>query len=197
VALILDVLGISKIANLGQDKGGDEVTAVGESESLNQTKTQKDYLLVKLNAGSRHAIPLDLVHRLEEFKASMVERSGFQKVIRYRDVILPMISTNRAMGYEELDRKEGDVPVVVIKTEAGMHGLEVNDILDTLSTFVEVDKPICRHPGILGNLNLKDELIVVLDPREIIAAGLAQSVPDVDAKTIHGSSATRNLGRAV
>src|SRR5690606_15933626 len=56
----------------------------------------------------------------------------------------------------------------VIEKAGVFYGLEVNEILDTYSTTSEVKPVLKNHPGIFGNISEPDELIVVIDPFEII-----------------------------
>lgn len=178
VALIFDVLGISKLANIENEKTKDEQDRkLGHSDSSPQHGIQKHYLLVKLNSNTRHAIPLESVHRLEEFLISQVEMSGFQRVIRYRDIILPLIDTSAALGYGARDIVHEKIPVIVINQGNEYFGMEVTEILDTLSTSTQVVKTSHSHLGISGNLNLKEELVVVVDPKEVIEKSLQEITP--------------------
>lgn len=177
VALILDVLGLSKVAKIGKDEGKQAQLQTDAAER-NATRDSQDFLLVGLNAPAKHAIMLNYVHRLEEFKRSSIEMSGKQRVIRYRDSLLPIVSANKCLGYAESSNPAGSdiVPVVVVQKSGKLFGIEVDGILDTLSTEVDVDVSLATEPGYLGNLNLKDQLIVVIDPMELIAieSGTAQ-----------------------
>lgn len=163
IALIFDVLGISKVAQIESKKNMEEMV---EKKSL--ASDVQDFLLIGLNSPTKHAITLNYVHRLEEFKSSDIELSGNQKVVRYREHLLPIISTNHSLGYQDEMEQKGQINVVVIEKAGAFYGLEVNGILDTYSTTREV-KPVLRtHPGIFGNISEQDELIVVIDPFEII-----------------------------
>src|SRR5262249_28922720 len=54
-------------------------------------------LLFATDDGSRMAIPLSLVDRLEEFPRSALERVGPFEVVQYRDEILPLIHVSHAL----------------------------------------------------------------------------------------------------
>lgn len=185
IALILDVHGIAKIAQIGHEKN----KRINEpsAEELKKFRDVQDYLLVKVHSSSKHAIVLGYVHRLEEFKRSSVEYSGLQPVIRYRDIILPLISADEQLGYPGQNHQDEILPVVVIKRGDSLYGIHVEKILDTLSTAVELDNPIKKQPGIFGNLNTPEELVVVIDPYEMIS----QALPDSNegrGYTVHRSS---------
>lgn len=172
VALILDVPGISKVARLGGEKGeGARGSAVAEAADR-RSSDEKHYLLVRLAAKARHAIPLELVSRLEEFDAGKIETSGFQRMIRYRDIILPLISANEAIGYAADAASRESIPVVVIKLAGVSYGIEVNEILDTFASRGAVEPSARPQVGLRGNLNEREELIVVLDSEALVARAL-------------------------
>ncbi|AGH94531.1 chemotaxis protein CheW [Pseudobdellovibrio exovorus] len=172
VALILDVLGIAKIAQIGQEKTN---TSELEDAKAKAAEDLQDYLLVKTNSATKHAIVLGYVHRIEEFKKQDVEYSGQQPVVRYGDSILPLISVNEAMGYPQSELEQETVPTVVIRRAGQLYGLQVDNILDTLSSTAELDLTHIKHSGIFGNLNTPEELIVVVDPFELIEHSFPES----------------------
>jgi two-component system chemotaxis sensor kinase CheA len=168
IALIFDVLGLSKVAQLGHSKEKNQASNNALAEKTRKLTELQDFLLVRLNSATKHAIVLNYVNRLEEFKTTDIELSGNQRVIRYRDLILPLISASEQLGYPRNDAKTETKPVVVIQRAGAFYGIEVEEILDTLSTDSEVDAGVVKQPGIFGNLNTKEELIVVVDPFELI-----------------------------
>jgi len=145
IALILDVMGISKVAQIGNEAISDEL-------SLNRNKQQKDseqqdFLIVRLHSPSKHAIVLGYVHRLEEFKASLVEHTGSQRVIRYGKSILHLISVSEQLGYITRSQSvtKDTISVVVIERSGVLYGFEVEDIVDTFSTDADVDTTLVNQ----------------------------------------------------
>lgn len=188
VALILDVMGISKVAGIHQrdSKGAAEAERVpGSGRSLES----QDYLLFRLNSPTKHAIVLGYLHRLEEFPRAQVELSGTQRVIRYGNVILPLISANEKLGYGPVKRDPAQnalrdtLAVLVIERAGKLYGIEVDEILDTFSSAVELDPAFSKHPGIFGNLNTSDELIVVVNPFDLITLAFPEEAPAEPAST--------------
>ena len=169
VALIFDVPGIAKVAQLGHEKNEETEEQKRKDERSRMNNEIQDFLLLKLNSPTKHALALAYVNRLEEFKIKDVEFSGNQRMIRYRDVILPLVSANEQLGYGSHSKENESVPVIVIQRAGMLFGLEVDGIIDTLSTAAETDTNLVKHPGIYGNLNTEDELIVVVDPFELIS----------------------------
>ncbi len=168
VALILDVLGISKVANLKAEKIREVTGDQKAKENIRLLADAQDFLLVKVNATARHALAMAYVNRLEEFKSSEVEYSGNQRLVRYRDSILPLISANQQLGLPDTTVDRATIPVVVIEKAGVLYGIEVDGIVDTLSTQHETRVAFKKQNGIFGNINTADELIVVMDPFEMI-----------------------------
>lgn len=164
IALIFDVLGVSKVA---------QILSKAENTTSQETKIKhsefQDFLLVGLDSSVKHAITLNYVHRLEEFRQKDIEYSGMQPVIRYRDALLPIIDVNKSLGFNSTLSQLEKISVVVVEKAGAFYGLAVNEILDTLSTELQVKPTVKEHPGIFGNLSTESELIVVVDPFEIIS----------------------------
>ncbi len=168
VALILDIPGIAKVARLETAAARAIETSEDLAEKAKASSEVQDYLIVRLNSPTKHGIVLGFVHRLEEFKRSEIEYSGRLPVVRYRDVILPLISANEHLGYPEGTKSSQFVSVVVIKKKEALYGLIVDEIMDTLSTSADLDSKINAQNGIFGCLNTPNELIVIIDPFDII-----------------------------
>jgi two-component system chemotaxis sensor kinase CheA len=169
IALILDVPGIAKVAGIGNERAKSEET-FARSAAEKQVSNLQEFLVVRLNSPTKHALVLNYVHRLEEFRRADIELSGEQRVIRYGNSILPILSVSERLGYPAAlatDRSE-TISVVVIEKAGTLFGLEVEEIVDTLSTELEVDTTLVRKSGFFGNLNLPDGLIVGIDPFELI-----------------------------
>lgn len=202
VALILDVMGITKVAKMATDsEARDSLDEALNDRNSMATETQ-DFLLVRVNAPGRYAVPLCLVNRLEEFKPSEIEFSGDQKVVRYRNSILPLISVNKVLGFDQVDSnqpeqtedgKEVPIPVVVIPKRGKLFGVEVNEILDVLEINSNVDDSITDRFGIHGNLVYDEEVIVVIDVLavldraidEMISRGGSTNLPTEDAAQLN------------
>lgn len=173
VALILDVIGLAKVANLRNDSAQDRsksVHAVGARGEKDLQGEPQDYLLVKVGAAAKHAMVLGYVHRLEEFEQSQIDVTGEHRVVRYRDAILPLASVNQHLGLTPKVYQPGEmVSVVVVERGGQLYGIQVDEILDTLSTASDVDRSLNQGGVIIGNIAEHDQLIVVIDPFQIIA----------------------------
>ena len=173
ISLILDIHGLAKVGLSKNEFRAEEKNQKTENlQDLDLSAQSQDYLLVKLNSATKHAVVLEFIKRIEQFDKKQIEYSGKQPVIRYGNNVLPLISINSFLGYESDLRNEGEITVVVIEKAGKMYGLEVNSIIDTLNTDISVESLVVPHKGIVGHINTKDELVVVLDAFEIISKSM-------------------------
>ena len=177
VALILDVVGMAQHQSLvkdGSSKVRDEAME-GKSGKLDDAQAisneMQEFLLFTLGTPTKHAMPLGLVHRLEEFPRSAVEYSGKQRIVRYRNSVLPLISLSELLGtHTEVSNSNSSdsIPVIVSQRSGKLYGLEVNEILDVFATLESMDDSVSDHPGIMGNVLAADQVLVVLDILKIL-----------------------------
>jgi two-component system, chemotaxis family, sensor kinase CheA len=187
IALILDVVGISKVAQIAGDKTLDKSSEfLGTSQGAARNQEFQDFLMVRLNSPTKHAIALNNVHRLEEFSSSKIEFAKKMRVIRYGQSQLPIISVNSLLGYESnTSAPRETVSVVVVEKAGRLFGLEVDEIVDTISTELEVDSSLAKQDGTFGNLSLADELVVVIDAFGVISLAFPENSVSPVVKTGH------------
>lgn len=174
IALILDVGGVAqfgKVLNKRIQKDNREAFSKQERKVI--SSDVQEFLLLSMGADAMHAVPLCLVQRLEEFIAADIEHSGEQRVVRYRDSLLPLIRLKSVLKYPEAKdsgaKAEGErISVVVIQRSGRSYGLEVDEILDVVTVDCQIDDSIRDRAGILGNIVHQKEVVVVLDALGII-----------------------------
>lgn len=125
VALILDVIGLARQGHVLTEHGGRAIHEL--NNKTDRSQTQQSYLIVDPGDGSRAAIALSTVARLEEFKSDQIERSGHQAVVQYRDEIMPLISLDGGYGGGCSD---GSMSVVVFRAAERNVGVMVGKIVD-------------------------------------------------------------------
>ncbi len=171
VALILDVIGLAQ--------GASVVTELRERSSLlentSQPKKVRDnrqtLLLFSVSEGSRMAIPLSMVARLEEFPLSSIEHSGGQQVVRYRGQILPLVHVSDYLpnnGAPEAAIQD-PLPVVVYTEQGRSIGLVVGRINDIVSETITVKRHSFGN-GILGSVVIQGAVTDLLDVQAVIRA---------------------------
>jgi len=180
VALILDVLGLAKVAQIRnestQSGASAAMSSIGQSASAAQSDRQ-DFLLVRVGSVTKHALVLGYVNRLEEFRQTQIDVTGNHRVVRYRDAILPIVSANQQLGLPLKSYQPDDmVSVVVVERGGHLYGIEVDEILDTLSTAANLDRSLNQRSCIVGNIATENELIVAVDPFEMISVAFGQNV---------------------
>jgi len=167
VALTLDVLGISTAFRMPVEVEATGMGAFLDSENAlgRHQMDSCDFLMIDVGAPGSYVIPLTVVSRLEEFEADDFELSGEQKVVRYRNSLLPIFSLPDFLHLPFLNeqvRKE-KTPVVVIRRGDSLFGVEVLQIQDVTSLPSRIDQTVRDRPGILGTMVADDHVLVVVD----------------------------------
>ena len=183
VVLILDVLGVARLAGLNTNQFAAVARAAAAaatgSESESRIAERQALLLFRSPGFERMAVPLSLVSRLEEFSGSRVERSGGRPVVQYRDRILPLVSLESLDG-GSIDQAIGqtidhsgdaarDLQVIVFLDGARGIGLVVGEILDIIEESVQMRKKAHRR-GLLGSAVVGGEVTDFLDLQAVIEA---------------------------
>jgi two-component system chemotaxis sensor kinase CheA len=146
VALILDVPGLARRANVLADAAAPRPAAAPAPEDRAAASRP---LVLLVAAGSEHlALPLTAVARLEELRASLIERTGGNEVIQYRGEILPVVRLQSARDPDECDR----LPAVICAGRQGRICLIVDRILD-----------VVEGPHARGRVVLQDRVTTLLD----------------------------------
>ena len=173
LAMILDVLGLARMAELS-DRGGS-----GRSDAAVVASDTVAMLVFISPDDGRMAIPLANVTRLEELDATKVERLGEREVIQYRGNILPLV---RVFAHLPERRKEprnpdsgvpaGLLQVVVYSHrgasgEARQVGLVVGAIIDTVEVPAKLERTASRA-GIVGCTVIQGKVTEVLDAAFVI-----------------------------
>jgi two-component system chemotaxis sensor kinase CheA len=173
VALILDVVGLAKRAHVVTGVRGRalaEKPPGGEETPVNR----QSLLLFAATDGSRMAVPLAQVARLEEFPRASLERVGAGEMVQYRGEILPLLNVARALrrlshtadapGGPDADTTQ----VVVYAGEGRRVGLVVESILDIVEEEI-VTRSEANRPGVLFTAVVQGRVTEFLDVSGIIA----------------------------
>ena len=169
VALILDVVGLARIAgvvDLGQDTGGQTVIESDETEEA-ESNGFGDYLVCDVGHDRQVAVSLPEVTRLEEIPATAIQTSTGQPVVPYRNHIMPLLNLERT-GDVAADA-HGTVPVVVHAVGRRYVGLIVNRIIDIATADQEMDTSQ-RQSAIRGRTLIGGRVIDIVDIRELARA---------------------------
>lgn len=195
VSLIVDVMGIGERANvINQGTKKQDLDGLGGSASKKVGLETQELLFFELNAPGKFCLPLVLVQRLEEFKVEDIETSGKERIVKYRDSILPLINLNSFLKYENKDNakpKADKISVVVVSKRRRFFGIEVNQILDVLDVNNNVEAPLKESVGILGSIIVGEQIATVIDVLAIIEEILGHPDEQLNKKTQKALTAKR------
>ncbi|HSZ63222.1 MAG TPA: chemotaxis protein CheA [Terriglobales bacterium] len=179
VALILDVLGLAQCSSILAE--GREHLPTEAAEAASGGRAKQKLVLFTGRAGSRMAVPLEMLARLENIPGPEVERSGNQWVTQYRGQILPLIRVTHALEERrQLPRGEGlmtlptteTLQVLVLENEQQSFGLVVNQILDIVESTLEPQSPSTRA-GVLHCSVISKKVTELLDVAALLRTGEA------------------------
>ena len=177
LALILDVPGLALNANVSSESR-DRAASEAEVATHEQSNQKQKLVLFAGTSGSRMALPLSALARLEEFHPDQIERSGKQWVAQYRGQILPLIRIGDVLEERREVIKAAEAPfpgehpaqVLVLTHEGHTFGLVVNQILDIVEAAAEVQSPATRA-GVLYSAVVAEHVTELLDVPAILRAG--------------------------
>jgi two-component system, chemotaxis family, sensor kinase CheA len=168
-ALILDVAGLARLANLNRPNAKSTQDA---DRSAAQTAVATQMLLL-FRAGSfdRLAIPLALVARLEEVPTNKIERAAGQAVLHYRNDILPLVSLASVLepGKRHDTFAPETVQVIVFTDGVRRIGVVVDQIVDIIEEAITVRRG-SSAPGLLGSAVIGGKITDLLDLHAVVGA---------------------------
>jgi two-component system chemotaxis sensor kinase CheA len=170
VALILDVSGIARRANVAADVVERAVRDRAQQPAAEPSAVES-VLLFGLRGGARMGMPLPLVARLEEIKRSAVESTRRGPVIQYRGQIMPLVDVASLLAGEAPVFSADDstaLQVIVFADGTKSYGLVVERILDVAHESVSVTTPSAEG-HLLGTIVLQGEVTDLLNPKSVIA----------------------------
>ncbi len=174
VALILDVLGLAQRAKViretretPREKNHGEVRKQGRDD-------EHALLLARNGHDGRVAIPLSLVARLEEFPATVVERTGNQEVMQYRGQVIPLIRLSRVLASSHAGQEiaeSGSIRVVIYCEGGRTVGLVVDEIVDIVEQHTAVES-LAPRAGVVGSFVTQRRITDLLDVPAIVRAAV-------------------------
>ena len=168
VGLIIDVNGISDLAGLKNMAQTSDRHKEKEVDQHNEQKAfERNYLLFHLDSTALYGIPLEQVFRLEEIDFKKIQRSGAERVVIYRDGIMPLFSVEKLLKLSpslavSAAPKER-IPTIVAKGKDGFFGLEVSTLVDIAGSDNEVSDTIRDRKGVVGNTFIRNHNVTILD----------------------------------
>ena len=175
VALILDVKGLAERAGIASERQEPvaEETSADVGECASRSLEGQTVILAENGAGTRFAISLGTVARLEEFKRSVLQRVGEMEAMHYRGHIIPLIRLSEVFSPLTVSpNPEGSTIRVVVCSEQGRTiGLIVDRIVDIVQQDAVIESVNQRH-GVIGTCMLDGKMTDVLDVPAIVRAAV-------------------------
>lgn len=183
VIMILDAGGISSQANLhfvdlmAEEKRRQEE----EDRKAALAAMRRRSILVCTGAeGEYFAISQDRIMRLEKIRCSEIQRVGDREFVDYRGHGLPLLRLESVIGVNPVPADLSEVFLVIPKViENGAlvqarAGIVISNIIDALDVELVLEEVKIKGPGVQGGAILQHNLVVFLDPVELLnAAGLS------------------------
>lgn len=161
VALILDVVGISKVMNLSSV--ADQVHDRAQQEAERIKQDAQTFLLVRNSPQEQLAIPLNLVSRIEKIRRDQIELTGGRHNMQYRGTTLPLFSIDEAAVVAPLPEKSPYLYVVAFPFGDREMGVLVSEIIDIITVTVALDDTTHKQPGIMGSAIIMEQITMLVD----------------------------------
>ena len=173
IGLILDVKNIALASGIKLENIKAEMSKIKSNQNLvKENNSLINYLLFKIESKSTYGIPLKNVFRLEEIDKSKIQYSGANKVITYRDGIMPIYSMENILNLSKksdlIDEQRDQLSVIVLENIEGYMGFEVPKIIDIVLGDNEIKKEVRDRVGVLGNAFIQDHTVTILDMPSVL-----------------------------
>jgi two-component system chemotaxis sensor kinase CheA len=166
VALILDVQNLARRA-----LRADAAERAAEADALRTTDVAGEaerLLIAGVGDGSRVAIPMSMVTRLEMISADKVESVGSREVVQYRGKIIPLIRLDRHLGVFS-ERQPSELPVAVYSQADRSVAIVMDEIIDIVE-HEAADRSEVDDRGFVGSVVVRGQIVGLLDVEQAIAA---------------------------
>ncbi|MBN2810075.1 MAG: chemotaxis protein CheW [Deltaproteobacteria bacterium] len=167
VALILDVGGIAKLAELTSMAGSQRAQDLAESSEESRRKDRQALLLFGNGPEERCAVPLDIVERVEQVMYENIEVKSGQKVIKYRGGSLPLFALSDVSEVAKLNQEQ-ELVVIVFTVANREIGLLATQPVDTIEINAVIDQDTLRSTGIMGSTIIKEQTTLIIDIYELV-----------------------------
>jgi len=174
VALILDIQGLAQKAHVISDEEDEASLAADLILSEEEFSERQMLLLFQEIDNRRMAISLSQVARLEKFSPKDIEIIGRQKVIQYREQILPLVDLATILKIKNTNSAkvsaDTEVQVVVVSIDEERNvGLIVENIIDIVEEKIAI-KGSTTQNGVEYAAVIHGRVSEVIDVKAVIKA---------------------------
>ena len=169
VALILDIFGLGTRASMTHSARASEAREAEAVKALGGASTggAMRELLVFHVGGTRAAMPLEMVSRLEEFSGSQIEVAAGRQVIQYGGSIMPLISLSHALGIGQTAAVDDRVQTIVYARNGRAVGLLIDGVEEIVRGNIEI-QPAGRRSGVLGSAVIGKQITELIDAENLV-----------------------------
>ncbi len=166
IGLILDIKKLAEFAGISFLK---QKSISEKLLKIDKIENRTNYLLMKINQKSIYGLPLNYVYRIEEINRKNIKTAGELKVVKYREQVMPIFNLNNLLEIQNDQSDSNDnSSVIVVKENDQLIGFEVNEIIDIIEDNDCVDNFVTDRKGILGNININNKNVTIIDVRQIL-----------------------------
>lgn len=159
VALILDVSGLARFSSIVDS---DSVQDSAQKKEIAEVSEKTTMVLVNLAEDRVVAIPLQSVHRLEQFSGDKIEYSSRKPVVQYGNNILNLVDLAAELGEDGVLESNQDKCSVVVVNQGGKYrGFLVHKIVDILEQDLQVADS--QDYGVMGCSIINGRVIDIVD----------------------------------
>ena len=155
VVLILDTVGIAKSIGLTQLL---ELGVAHASERFVPPREKTRLILFRSGDSVLKVVPLSLISRIETAAPATIAVSDGMLVMQHRGFLMPLL---RLDGYSSKDAAENK-PVLVLGIGGESVGLVVDEIIDIVEDFIDIDIA-SANPGTIGSARIQDLVVEIID----------------------------------
>ena len=155
VVLILDPVGIAKTIGLTQAL---ELGVEHVPERFVPPREKSRLILFRSGGGALKVVPLSLISRIESAASSAIAVSDGQLVMQHRGFLMPLLRIE-GKPTEETTR---DKPVLVLGIGGDSVGLIVDDILDIVEDYLDIEIA-SSTPGTIGSARIRETVVEIID----------------------------------
>jgi len=165
VVMILDVAGIAAMTGAAEEAERAAERSLDSVASAEEDDDRVPLVVFDSGGGSRQAVPLALVSRLEKIPTENIETADGRWLVQYRGALLPLVP---ASPFVEVRAAEERSVIVFTDGERSM-GLAVDAIHDIVEDRLNVEVR-SSTPGILGTAVIAGRSTEVLDVDHFLRA---------------------------
>jgi two-component system chemotaxis sensor kinase CheA len=155
VVLILDPVGIAKTIGLTQAL---ELGVQHIPDRFVPPREKTRLVLFRCTDGAHKVVPLSLISRIETAAKDAIQTSDGMLVMQHRGYLMPLL---RIDGSKETTIKH-DCPVLVLGIGGESVGLIVDDIIDIVEEFLDIEIA-SSTPGVIGSAHIRDTVVEIID----------------------------------